>query len=85
MDSQEPSKDAQTALGHSWVQTQIVGLSLTGSLFFMLLTDWWHAIFLARFLVCLFGLMLNVPVNSYGYVSMVSSPNHTFFPGKLDQ
>ena len=34
--------------------------------------------------VCLFGLMLNVPVNSYGHVRTVSSPNHTFFLGKLD-
>ena len=28
--------------------------------------------------------MLNIPVNSYGNVGMVSSPNHTFFLGKLD-
>ena len=28
---------------------------------------------------------VNVPVNSYGHVDMVSSPNHTFFPGKLDK
>ena len=33
--------------------------------------------------VCLLGLMLYVPVNSYGHVGMVSSPNHTFFLGKL--
>ena len=26
----------------------------------------------------LFGLMLNVPVNSYGHVGMISLPNHTF-------
>ena len=26
----------------------------------------------------LFGLMLNFPVNSYGHVGMVSSPDHTF-------
>ena len=26
-----------------------------------------------------FGLMFYVPVNSYGYVETVSSPNHTFF------
>ena len=31
-----------------------------------------------------FGLMFNVPVNSYGNVRMVSSPNSTFFLGKLD-
>ena len=31
-----------------------------------------------------FGLMLNVPVNSYGHVGTVSSPNHTFFLGKLN-
>ena len=30
-----------------------------------------------------FGLMLKFPVNSYGHVGMVSSPNHTFFLGKL--
>ena len=29
-------------------------------------------------MLCLFGLMLNVPVNSYGHVRMVSSPNNTF-------
>ena len=28
---------------------------------------------------------LNVPVNSYGHVGTVSSPNHTFFLGKLDK
>ena len=32
--------------------------------------------------VCLFGLMLNVPVNSYGHVGTVSSPNHIFFLAK---
>ena len=26
-----------------------------------------------------------VPVNSYSHVGMVSSPNHTFFLGKLEQ
>ena len=35
-------------------------------------------------IVCLFGLMLNVPVNRYGHIVTVSSPNHTFFLGKLD-
>ena len=30
----------------------------------------------------LFGLMLNVPVNSYGHVGTVNSPNHTSFPGQ---
>ena len=29
-----------------------------------------------------FGLMLNVPVNSYGHVRTVSSHNHTFLPGQ---
>ena len=33
---------------------------------------------------CLFGLVLYVPVNSYGHGRTVSSPNHTFFLGKLD-
>ena len=32
----------------------------------------------------LFGLILNVLVNSYGHVGRVSSPNYTFFLGKLD-
>ena len=32
----------------------------------------------------LFGLMLYFPVNSYGHVGTVSSPNHTFFLGKVD-
>ena len=32
-----------------------------------------------------FGLLLDVQVNSYCHVRMVSSPNHTFFLGKLDQ
>ena len=30
------------------------------------------------FYYSLFGLMLYVPVNSYGHVERVSSPNHTF-------
>ena len=30
-------------------------------------------------LVLLFGLMLNVLVNSYGHVGTVRSPNHAFF------
>ena len=33
----------------------------------------------------LLGLMLYIPVNSYGHVRIVSSPSHTFFLGKLDQ
>ena len=28
--------------------------------------------------------MLNFPVYSYGHAGMVSSPNHTFFLGKLE-
>ena len=32
----------------------------------------------------LFGSVLYVPVDSYGNVGKVSSPNHTFFLGKLD-
>ena len=28
------------------------------------------------------GLMLNAPVNSYGHVGTVKSPNHTFILGK---
>ena len=36
--------------------------------------------------VCLFVLLLYVPVNSYGHFWMVSSPNHAhFFLGKLEQ
>ena len=47
---------------------------------------------LNRFAYAVFGfglvwldLILHVPVNSHGHVGMVSSPNHTFFLGKLDQ
>ena len=29
--------------------------------------------------VCLLGLCFNVPVNSYGHVETVSSPNHSFY------
>ena len=36
-------------------------------------------------MICLFSLMLYVRVNSYNHVGVVSSPNHTFFLGKLDQ
>ena len=36
-------------------------------------------------LVCLFGLMLNAPMNSYGHVETVSSSNHTFSPGQACQ
>ena len=36
-------------------------------------------------LVCLFGLMLNAPINSYGHVETVSSSNHTFSPGQAYQ
>ena len=32
----------------------------------------------------LFDLMLKVPVNSYGHVGTINSPNHTSFLGKLD-
>ena len=35
-------------------------------------------------LFCLFEVRFYVPVNSYGQVEMVSSPNHTFSLGKLD-
>ena len=31
----------------------------------------------------LFGLVLYVPVNSYGHVGTVSSLNPTFFPGQV--
>ena len=31
-----------------------------------------------------FGLILYIPVNSYGHVGKVNSPNHTFFLGKPD-
>ena len=33
--------------------------------------------------ICVFGLMLYFPVNSYGHVMTVSLPNHTFYLGKL--
>ena len=32
----------------------------------------------------LVGLILYIPVDSYGHVEMDGSPNHTFFLGKLD-
>ena len=35
--------------------------------------------------ICLFDLILYILVNSYGHVETVSSPNHTFFLGKLDK
>ena len=35
--------------------------------------------------VCLFVLLLNVPVNIYGHVGIVSSPNHTFSWAGLTQ
>ena len=35
-------------------------------------------------LTVLFCLRIYVPVNSYGHVEIVISPNHTFFLGKLD-
>ena len=35
--------------------------------------------------VCLFVLLFYVPGNSYGHGGMVSSPNHTFLLGKLEQ
>ena len=38
---------------------------------------------LALIFVCLFVLLLYV--NSYGHCGTVSSPNHTFFLGKLEQ
>ena len=34
-----------------------------------------------RFFLFWFGLILYVPVNSYGHVGTVSSPKHTFFLG----
>ena len=39
-----------------------------------------------KLLVCLFGLnwLDAVQVNSYGHAGIVSSPNYTFFLGKLD-
>ena len=38
-----------------------------------------------KLLFIFFGLLLYVPVNSYGHVGTVSSPNHTFFLGNLEQ
>ena len=40
--------------------------------------------FLSFCVLDLFGLRFYVPVNSYGHVETVSSPNHIFFLGKLD-
>ena len=39
--------------------------------------------FISKFF--LFGLIFYIPVNSYGHVRKVSSPNHTFSAGKLEQ
>ena len=39
---------------------------------------------LSRCFLCLFESVFYVPVNSYGHVGMVSSPNNTPFLGKLD-
>ena len=40
---------------------------------------------IVKVLLCLgYGLILYIPVNSYRHVGTVSSPNHTFFLGKLD-
>ena len=41
-------------------------------------------VFVSNLIDCLFGLRFYIPVNSYGHVETVSSPNHTFFLGKLD-
>ena len=35
--------------------------------------------------VCLFVCCFTSQVNSYGHCGTVSSPNHTFFLGKLEQ
>ena len=40
---------------------------------------------LLKVFVSLFGLILNVPVNSYVHVGTVGSPNHTVFLDKLDK
>ena len=40
--------------------------------------------FVLHFSEWLVGLMLNLPVNSYGHVGTVSSPNHPFSLGKFD-
>ena len=36
-------------------------------------------------LFCLIGLLLYIPVNSYGHVGTVSSPNHTFSWASLNK
>ena len=41
-------------------------------------------VYISSKLNIVFGLVLYVPVNSYGHVGTVSSPYHTFFLGKLD-
>ena len=43
-----------------------------------------ESVLLKQFMFFWFGLVLYVPVNSYGNVGTVSSPNHTLFLGKLD-
>ena len=42
-----------------------------------------NQIFRNKFTMLVVGLILNSRVNSYGHVGMVSSPEHTFFLGKL--
>ena len=37
-----------------------------------------YFLFIYRSMICLFGLWFYAPVNSYGHVETVSSPNHTF-------
>ena len=49
----------------------------------MLVKDFIHIALSSKFWF-LFGLILYVSVKSYVHVVMVSSPNHTFFIGKLD-
>ena len=44
-----------------------------------------HSRWIMHLFVCLFVLLLYVPVNSYGHGGEVSSPKHLFFLGKLEQ
>ena len=47
-------------------------------------TNIYMQVILFVFCLVLFGMRFNVPVICHGQVDTVSSPNHTFFQGKLD-
>ena len=44
----------------------------------------WSSLILVADQSAIYCLFLYVPVNRHGHVGTISSPNHTFFLGKLD-